>query len=297
MSPDHPAMNAPAMDHELKSTHVNDPHHTAGNYYDESIRFDSMLGLKLGTGPGPPSAPSAPSAQGPSDVNSAAAGAADAYAGAALGEEGNNYGIKQEGIFTSPSILLDSFPISHPVEYTDDEDDAHDEDEDDEDDEDFVETAAQLSSVDGRFAEEGDCKQEGNGKQKWISTSPAVPINSHPIADGDSDEEDAIDHAAAIAATAPAAAVVPPAPSAAAAVPATHAAASIVKNAVPNHEFKTTTSARGVPILVARDRPGNRLLYDVIIVFVAVGIPPTVDTFGTSGRVRGRLRCEESLQQ
>ena len=293
MSPDHPAMNAPAMDHELKSTqNVNDPH-TAGNYYDESIRFDSMLGLKLGTGPGPPSAPSAPSAQGPSDVNSAAAGAADASAdapaGAALGEEGNiNYGIKQEGIFTSPSILLDSFPISHPVEYTDDEDDAHEDE--DEDDEDFVETAAQLSSVDGRFAEEGDCKQEGNGKQKWISTSPAVPINSHPIADGDdSDEEDAIAHAAAIAATAPT-------PSAAAAVPATPAAASIVENAVPNHEFKTTTSARGVPILVVRDRPGSSL-YDVIIVFAAVGIPPTVDTFGTSGRVRGRLRCEESLQQ
>ena len=168
------------------------------------------------------------------------------------------------------------------VEYTDDEDD--------EDDEDFVETAAQLSSVDGRFAEEGDCKQEGNGKQKWISTSPAVPINSHPIADGDdSDEEDAIAHAAAIAATAPT-------PSAAVAVPATPAAASIVENAVPNHEFKTTTSARGVPILVARDRPGSSL-YDVIIVFAAVGIPPTVDTFGTSGRVRGRLRCEESLQQ
>ena len=287
MSPDHPAMNAPAMDQELKSTHVND-RRTAGNYYDESIRFDSMLGLKLGTGPGPPSAPSSPSAQGPFDVNSAAAGAADASAGAALGEEGNNYG-KQEGIFTSLSILLDSFPISHPVEYTDDEDDAH-EDEDDEDDEDFVETAAKLSSVDGRFAEEGDCKQEGNGKRKWISTSPAVPINSHPIADGDdSDEEDAIAHAAAIAATAPT-------PSTAAAVPATPAAASIVENAVPNHEFKTTTSARGVPILVARDRPGSNL-YDVIIVFVAVGIPPTVDTFGTSGRVRGRLRYKEPLQQ
>ena len=163
------------------------------------------------------------------------------------------------------------------VEYTDDEDDAHD----DEDDEDFVETAAQLSSVDGRFAEEGSCKQEG------ISISPATPINSHPIDDGDSDEEDAaIAHSAAIAPTAFAAAAVPA------------AAASIFVNAVPNHEFKTTTSARGVPILVARDRPaGSSLLYDVIIVFAAVGIPPTVDTFGTSGRVRGRLRCEESLQQ
>ena len=274
MSPDHPAMNAAAMD---------DTFGTSGRVRGR-LRYED---------------------------------AADAFAGAALGEEGNDYG-KQEGIFTSPSILLDSFPISHPVEYTDDEDDedfvetaaqlssvdgrfdeddAH-EDEDDEDDEDFVETAAQLSSVDGRFAEEEDCKQEGNGKHKWISTSPAVPtINSHPIADGDSDEEDSISHAAAIAATAPAATVVPPAPSAAAAVPATHAAASIVGNAVPNHEFKTTTSARGVPILVARDRPGNRLLYDVIIVFVAVGIPPTDDTFGTSGRVRGRFRYEEPLQQ
>ena len=84
MSPDHPSMNAPAMNPELKSTHFNDLR-TAGNYYDESIRFDSMLGLKLGTGPGPPSAPWAPSAQGPSDVNSAAAGAADASADASAG--------------------------------------------------------------------------------------------------------------------------------------------------------------------------------------------------------------------
>ena len=167
------------------------------------------------------------------------------------------------------------------VEYTDDEDDAH---EDDEDDEDFIETAAQLSSVDGRFAEEGSCKQEGNGTQEGISISPATPIDSHPIDDGDSDEEDAIAHSAAIAPTAFAAAAVPA------------AAASIFVNAVPNHEFKTTTSARGVPIPVARDRPGSSL-YEVIIVFVAVGIPPTVDTFGTNGRVRGRLRCEESLQQ
>ena len=82
----------------------------------------------------------------------------------------------------SPSILLDSFPISHPVEYTDDEDDA-----DDDDyyqpaaidvvykDKDFdVETAAQLSSVDGRFVEEGNCKQEGNGKQEVMRTPSAA---------------------------------------------------------------------------------------------------------------------------
>ena len=64
-------------------------------------------------------------------------------------------------------------------------------------------------------------------------------------------------------------------------------------NAVLNHEFKTTTSsARGVHIpVITRDRPGSSL-YEVIIDIVAVGIPPSIDTFGTIGRVRGRLRYD-----
>ena len=50
-------MNAPPMNHELKLTRDHDLR-IAGTYGDESIRFDSMLGLELGTGPGPPSVPS-----------------------------------------------------------------------------------------------------------------------------------------------------------------------------------------------------------------------------------------------
>ena len=206
------------MNHELKLTHDHDLRIT-GNYCDESIRFDSLLGLKLGTGPGPPLAPSALSAPSayPLDLEAQEQGLSDDSSADA---SGNAY---------SGVAFADGFAGA---------------------------ASAGASSACATFGEDGNADP--------FAGAPFVDCIDDSVSD-DEDDEDYFHPAAA----------------------------SIVVNTVLNHEFKMTTSARGVhiPVIATRDRPGSSF-YEVIIAIVVAGIPPTIDTFGTSGRVRGRLRQE-----
>ncbi len=73
-----------------------------------------------------------------------------------------------------------------------------------------------------------------------------------------------------------------------------HTADSIINVGFTMPSKWTTASAQGAPIPVGRARSGSSDVYGAIIIIVAVDPSPSVDTFGTSGRVRGRLRSTSS---
>ena len=121
------------------------------------------------------------------------------------------------------------------------------------------------------------------------SVHPAVPVATVVIADGVGMPA-SIDDGVAISAQPPASTYVNASPKHELSEDLLHIADSINVDFTATPK-RTTASARGAPpVLAVRYRPSSSDFYGAIITIIAAGPSPIVDTFGTSGRVRGRLR-------